>query len=287
MEATNNCLGLSNYRWENIVEDHPELTEVKSLSEVSKVIFGIKSLTALVSKYSYGSSDDVKRLKEFFGQDHSSLTTWAKQSANLSFYPTVEHRKIYNKMIRELGLELTVRFTNDRDFADIAVGYEFVASDKKRTNAFKNDILGALSLFPVGAHSKMIHDYFVDKMKAAERKNSVKTPRNVVPTLPLPLNVSEENGPFKVLVPKHETDLRRIGNAQSHCVGTAGMGYAQKIKSGHVWIFAVYTKSLADGVCVEVTKSGQVIQIQGKHRRGPKPEEHLAIVKVIDQLLAG
>lgn len=287
MEA-NNTLGFADYAYERLLKDRPDLANVTSISEVSKALFGIKTLTALALDYDYGSKDDVKRLNEFFAGNHSGLTEWAKKAKRgLAFYVTVEHRKIYNRMVRDLGLDLVIRFSQDRDFADIATGYEFVSTDKRRKAAFVKDIIGALSLFPESAHSKMIHDYFVDRMKAAERKQNPRTKVPLVPTLPIPANVSEEIGDYKVLVPKHETDLRRIGNAQNHCVGTAGMGYASKVRRGDVWIFALYSKTLKDGVCVEVTKSGHILQAQGQHRRSPSGQERIAITEVIQQLMAG
>ena len=268
------------YRMESIVEDFPSLAGETSLRVISKVIFGVSSLTHLVDKY---STEDTRRLREFFGEDHSSLIDWSKHTSSqwiIDFYPLPEHRKIYKTIAKDLGLAVAVPLTEARDFPDIATGYTFLKADKRRLAKFHNDIVSAFHLFPKAAHANMIHDYIDRLMKAEERK--LKPKLELGATFPQPENHIDRIDGFKILIPHNESCLRKIGRAQNHCVGTSGMGYAGKIKAGRVMIFALYENTLADGICVEFDLSDQrIIQAQGRHRRSPDGKEYAAIMNAL------
>lgn len=277
----NNSLGLDSWTWNRIIADYPDLAESTSITELSKRIFGVRSVTKLVDRY---CSETAKALVNFFGTDHSSLVLWAKHSQGYwnNFHALPIHAPIYRRLIKELGIEITVRLTEDRDFSDIAIGYMFLKADKKRYSKFHKNIIEALPIFPASAHGVMIHDYIDALMKREEAK--AKPTIEAIADLPkAPIEATEVDG-YKVLVPTSSRDLKRIGTAQSHCVGTAGMGYAAKVREGLVYIFALYSKALADGICVEVTPSGYIVQAQGKHRRCPTLKENQAIKKIIGSI---
>jgi hypothetical protein len=291
-ESPGAALGLSY----SMLQRNPELLACTSAHAASKVLFGVKTLTHLVGI----DAADRDRVVAFFGSNHSDLVAWAshaKARYNIDFYAVPEHRKVYQAMIKALGLPTAVRLTQSRDFADIATGWQFVNADKRRLARFRRDIMAALKQFPAAAHAVMIHDYFVEAMKRAERPARTRTPRpKAVPipevTLPVPELPEIQAEGFKILVPKDAADLRKIGNAQNHCVGTAGMGYANKILKDQVWIFAVYRENLSDGVCVEVAQGGwadmdpgEILQAQGRLRREPTAAEMAVIQTVVKHLV--
>jgi hypothetical protein len=248
-------------------------------------------------------------LEQYDAEDGRPLREWVEFDkprtlgvASVDFNAEPEHRKAYKAMAKALGLPLTVRLTESHDFKDVVKGFEFLKATKKRWAAFEIDILDALKLWPERIHARMIHDYAVQKMKDSERAARPRRPRaprraqqartyyqeqpvyvdGPLPEFPgLPTAV----GDYKILIPSHDKDLRAIGDAQGHCVGTYGMGYADKIRRKQVCIFNVYRKSVGDGVCVEVALRGDkphVLQAQGKAGRGPTDKE----AKVINQLTA-
>jgi hypothetical protein len=277
-----NVLGMSEDEYTSLLEDYPALAECTSLRDASRHIFGIATMTHLVSDASW-RADDAAKLVRFFENNHSGLSDWAKLVDSLSFHGTEANKKTYFLLVKELGLNLAVRLSQDRDFNDVCTGYMWLKTDKKRMTKFKKDILEALPMFPASAHSVMIHDYIMDKMKAEERK-AEKGSKGKAPLVTLPVpdrNIMVPEG-WKLLWPMNQTDLRRIGSAQGHCVGTKQFGYGSKIVNGEIWIFAIYSKALADGVCVEMTRSGTILQMQGKHRRSAKSEE----IDIIDNIIS-
>lgn len=265
----------------SVKESFPELESVNSASQVSKVLFGVKTMTHLIGM----DADDCETLKAFFAGNPSGMVEWARHAKPGSFHAVPErHAGAYRAMVAKLGLPLTVALTQNRDFQDIVVGFNFVISDKKAWNRFKVDILDSLHLFPSGhCHAVMIHDYLNSRMARADRVSAPRTPTLARP-LPLPtLSAPFEDSDFRVLFPANDSDLKRIGNAQNHCVGTRQMGYGEKIRRGEVIIFAVYQKSLGDGVCIEIDASDRdVLQAQGKLRRAPSVAEQKIIDRVIN-----
>lgn len=252
--------------------------EVTGLREASKLIFGVSSLGFLVPSYSL---HDCNRIKEFFADNHSDLIEWANVAKNepvnkynLRFNAMPMHRAIYKDMKKKLGLEVAVYLTMDRDFADTCIGY---VRYKEVLPAFLERLKG----FPKTTWAKAVHDYLNKRLEKDEEKGKYSAPLPFEKLAALP----ETLGEYKVLVPKKVTDLKAIGNAQGHCVGTKAMGYEQKVRNGEVYIFALYTKQLADGICVEVdAKTGHVLQVQGKGRREPKEAEMDSIGLALTQL---
>lgn len=256
-----------------ILDAFPELENCVSITEASRVLFGVKTMGAFVRM----GEESRKALTAFFAGNHSDMVAWAKHAnPRGAFNAGIEHKAIYRTMIKAIGLPVAVRLTQGSDFADICTGFDFLRADKKRMARFEVDILSALPLFPVGSHAVMIHDYMVKQMKNADRKAQPRdSEKEVEVTLPpLPVAESVPCGEYQILVPRNDRDLKRIGNAQSHCVGTRGMGYGERVRRGKIHIVAVYRKGLADGICVEFdAESGDVLQAQGKHRRGMSDAE--------------
>lgn len=248
--------------------------EVTGLREASKLIFGVSSLGFLVPSYSI---HDCKRIRDFFADNHSDLIEWANVARNVShfqFHAMPLHKATYKDMKKKLGLEMAVYLTMDRDFADTCIGY---ARYGKALPAFLERLKG----FPKATWARAVHDYLNKRLEKDEEKGKYSAPLPFEKLAQLP----ETLGEYKVLVPKKVTDLKAIGNAQGHCVGTKAMGYEQKIRNGQVYIFALYTKTLQDGICVEVdAKSGHVLQAQGKGRREPKELEVVAIGTILAEL---
>ncbi len=282
-------------------EEHPELEGCASATEASRVLFGVKTMTHLL-----GMHVNMRRdLLAFFAGNQSDMVAWAgcikaKDVRGLylsSFEPSPEHRKAYKALVKRFGLTLAARLTLSRDFADTVRGLAFVDADKARKARFETDIALAFSRFPAPMHGRMIHDLCSDAMASAERSAARVARPAAEPTLPafdsIPDTVQVGGETFKVLVPRTAGDLRRIGNAQNHCVGRAAMGYGDRIKAGRICIFAVYQKSLKDGICVELNLQWggmtrhNIEQAQGRLHRNPTTLEHHVILDVIDALNNG
>lgn len=304
-----------------LVEAFPALATCSKLTEASRILYGVKTLGFLVG----ANRVNVTALNRFFDGDHSSLTAWATHAkysafemysrefyqpdapeymtyaqedeylaghefvahANFSFYALPEHRASYRLMVKLFGVPFAARATQYSDFADLARGIEFCLSTKQRAKRFQTLIIDELQNWPACVLYRMVHDYAVQAMQRAERATERKGKPSTAPaTLPM-RNLPAKIGEFTVLNPRNEGDLRRIGTAQRHCVGTKGMGYADKIRNGVCFIFALYTKTLTDGICVEFSlRSGAVCQAQGRHRRGPTDAEQAAIETIIAAAMA-
>lgn len=275
----------------------PELATCTSATEASRILFGVKGMTAFITL----RPDTVMAVRAFFGENHSDMVAWARAIATedrdwFYFHAQPEHRATYQTMVRILGLPITVQLTLNRDFKDIATGFMWLRATPKRWTRFEAGILDALPSWPKQIHAKMIHDYAVRRMKDAERAAQPRQPRAgryagqyevTAPDAPLPAfpGLPANVGKYQILVPSTDADLRAIGTAQGHCVGTRGMGYADKIRRGQVCIVALYRKGLSDGLCIEIAlcdEQPRVLQAQGKAGRGPTTPE----ADVIDQLTA-
>lgn len=278
----------------------PELRKCLSATEASKVMFGVQGMTRFITV----DAAERNAIMALFAGNPSDMIAWSKhvditvhsgyskhynsygrneyhQDTFFDFYATGEHVDGYKLLVKTLGTEIAASMTQDRDFADIVTGVRFLKADKLLWAKFENQIIEAFPMFPKACtRAKMVHDFAVDAMKAQERKLERKANKGmpVQPTLPQPSFTMPSVPEYQILVPQTERDLRAIGNAQNHCVGTKGMGYAQKVKHGQVWIFAVYKQGLGDGLCVEMDRhTGQVLQAQGRLRRAPDATEWQAI----------
>jgi hypothetical protein len=301
-----------------IKAESPALAKCDSITEASRIRFGVKGMTRFV----HVTPEMRAAIVAFFGTNHSDMLAWAnlakiecredeeteRYDKNYrviklkrpvpyvdvradDFNALPEHRSAYKAMVKTFGLPFVVRLVAHRDFKDVAKGYEFLKADKKRWARFEKDIIGAFHLFPESMHFHMVHDYALKKMKDQERslrprqprqsKNSFSEADRNLPDFDLPAEI----GKFKIMVPKTDADLRAIGTAQNHCVGARGMGYGSQIIAGNISIVALYRKSLADGICVEIDLNRlDVIQAQGKGRREPKEPENKAIQEIVSKL---
>lgn len=290
----------------------PELKRCNSATQASKVMYGVQGMTRFI----YGYADARDAIMAFFGSDTSSMVAWSKHvqvtepelevyqydngitrnyvsGGYLAFHAKPEHKAGYKLTVKCVGLPLAVRITQAQDCGDTLRGITYLHTDKRRWARFQRDILNELGKWPGEAHVPMIHDYAMRSMQAAERRKQAPVTKDyaAIPvTLPQFEAISTLNGntaltvgdtTYQVLVPRHEADLRRIGTAQRHCVGTAGMGYADRIRENRIVIVALFEKTLGDGVCVEMSKhSGSVYQAQGRHRRGPSNDEQTIIDRI-------
>jgi hypothetical protein len=271
-----------------IEENRENLIFCTKGEELSLSLFGVKSLAkeailTLAHERHWGRLESCTALVEFCGEDTHTLIQLAKRLPS-DFKAKKENAKQFQWLKKELGEGVALGLLCDRDFSDIAKGVDYIREHKERLELVRKNIFPALKSFPAACHGRMVHDYIENMMKREEQANKPRTP--VKPTLPEPVNsLPEQIGEYKILVPKHEGDLRRIGKAQGHCVGTTGMGYANKIKRGQSRIIAIYQEKLQDGVCVEVdADSLEVIQAQGKFRRSPTREENAVIAAVLPKL---
>lgn len=282
---------------------HPELRRCNSASEASRIIFGVKSLTHLI----HTTVADRDALLAFFGKDISGLVEWAKygkvdaavrpgstyryESDGGNFHIKPEHLKAYRLAVKELGLQAAVAITNNYHGADTLKGLAYLRADKKRWARFQTNIVAALPNWPAHTQQVMIHDYAVKVEADAHR---VVTPRKsldelpvTMPQLPLSSEITVGDEKYQVMVPRHDADMRAIGRAQNHCVGTAAMGYGDRVRGGSIHIVAIYRKSLADGICVEFDSDDlDIRQAQGRHRRGPNEAERQVISRVRSELVA-
>ena len=254
--------------------------------DLSFQLFGVKSLAreaALILDNHYSGEKPVwEAVREFCKGNTCLLVKIVKAVAGADdFKAEPDQIKDFEYLVRECGEATALKILVDSDWTDIVRGVRWARSDKKKLAELKENILDNFKLFPVSCHGRMLHDYLVDAIKRDEKALIPKGPR--VNNIPAPVvEIPSEVDGFKVLVPTHDQDLRKIGNAQGHCVGTAHMGYAGKVRKGESAIFAIYTRTLADGVCVEVERDTlEVLQAQGKHRRDPRPEEKAVIRKLL------
>lgn len=273
-----------------LADRHPDLIFINRAEDLSQAIFGVKSLTskALELLEHYWSITYVRNLVAFCGEDKSTLVKIIRKYSlnNFNCRAEVSHRKTYQWLVREIGEDAAIACLISNDFPDTCTGIEW-AKRCNKIKSLRNKIFSSLKLFPSGCWPVMIHDYLMNAMNRAAKSPTENTPAVPLPiTLPQPVQqVPNKIGEYKVLIPKHERDLSRIGTAQGHCVGTRSMGYADKIRNGRSAIFALYTNTLSDGVCVEVDRSSlHVLQAQGKYRRDPCQKEWNAIREVTEYL---
>ncbi len=279
---------------------HPELTDMVSISEASKVIFGVKTLQHLIHIH----PEDRNALLAFFKDNVSDLVEWSKhcnpgkyeresnpeaspkfrwEYYSFQFYARDDMFSGYKVIAKELGIKIAVKITQHRECNDIIAAYKFIRENKKLYTKFQKQVVPAFAAFPESAHLHMIHDFGMQAMKRAEyAENKGKGgSRQVAITLRQPTAEMPEVKGFKILIPRNESDLRKIGNAQNHCVGRAGMGYGRRIQEQKIWIAAIYKEGLSDGICVEIDcKDGKILQAQGALRRSPTDAEQTAIKKV-------
>lgn len=281
----------------------PDLRRVTSASEASRILFGVKGLTKLITC----GPDNHKALLAFFEGDPSGMVAWAQHGefqASISpgakyryecdwlqFHAEPAHRKAYRALVKQFGLPFAVKATQERNFGDLCKGYAYLISDRKRKARFEKQIVSELSKWPVATRFHMIHDYAV---AAEARAHRVVTPARSLddipvdmpqPALPATMAVGEDT--YQILVPRHSADLRAIGRAQNHCVGTATMGYGDNVRAGEIYIVAIYRKALKDGICVEFDAGDLYIrQAQGRHRRSPTDAERVVIEAVQNELPA-
>ena len=269
---------------DSVLDIYPQLVDCVSATEASKVMYGVKTLTA----YIHLNYSKVHEIVEFFKGNHSDMVAFFAAVGKdwFSFYPmpTDEHRKAFKLLIKGFGMKAACHFATHHDFQDIVRGYEWVRADKKRVKSLERAISG-IDAWPAHTQAVIVHDYIVSAMKRAERPKTARKPRSPRYTFERkPLQLPEMPEGYQLLVPKDSDDLKKIGNAQSHCVGTDGMGYDSRMANGSIHIVALYRKNLQDGVCVEFDRYGNVLQAQGKGRRQPKPSELEIIAKIADKI---
>jgi hypothetical protein len=92
--------------------------------------------------------------------------------------------------------------------------------------------------------------------------------------------LSLTNGYTWVEVPVE--DLKTEGNNMGHCVG--GDYYQKQVKAGRIKIYSLRDTSNKPHVTVEITKAGDVVQVQGKENKEPITKYHAAIDQLWNHL---
>lgn len=273
-----------------VLKAHPQLEGVESITEVSRVLFGIKGMGKFVS----AGTGEINAINTFFEGNSSDLAEWGAHASvaylyghrnpdnnirewacGVRLYATPAHRKAYKLAVKLFGIKFAVRLTQEGACADTLRGLEYLRADKKRWARFEKGLLQAMPRWPEAAQVMMLHDYAVRAMQRVERRarraENPSQPREVtLPQWEIPREVEVDGEIYKVMVPRHAYDMRRIGNAQNHCVGTANMGYIAAATRRSIAIVAIYRKNLADGICVEFSmrpNGAQAVQAQGRLRR--------------------